>query len=108
MLQNDIQYLTVYVIGFVLMIFFLVRSFIVKDKNLINMPGIEKDEKKFKKVRFVYTLTQIICLVLFTICFIYAKNFYVAIIAFSFGILMPICAALVYDTIHIRSSKKED
>ncbi len=107
MFQNGEQHMVVYIIGFVLMAFFLVRSFFVKNKNLINMPGIEKDERKFGKVRFLYILTQVISLVMFIICFIYVKNFYIAMLAFALCTLFPICSALLYDTFLIRKGQKQ-
>lgn len=106
MFQNGEQHMVVYIIGFVLQVFFLIRSFFVKNKNLINMSGIEKDDRKFGKVRFLYILTQIISLVMFIICFIYVKNFYIAMLAFAFCILFPICSALLYDTFLIRKEQK--
>lgn len=107
MFINGEQHMVVYLIGFVLMTFFLIRSFVVKNKNLINVPGIEKDEQKFGKVRFLYILTQIISLVIFIICYICVKNFYIAMIAFAFCILFPICSALLYDTYLIRKKQKQ-
>lgn len=107
MMGNYGQYMIVYVAGFILMGFLLIRSFVVKDKNLMNVPGIEKDKKKFGKVRILYTITQAVCLFLFVMCFIYFKNFYVAIAAFFIGVLFPICASLLYDTYLIRQQMGE-
>lgn len=99
------SYLVNYGIGLVFMSFLLIRAFVVKDENLMNFFGIEKDAQKFRKVRIVYTVTQAICLFLLVLCFFYLKNFYVSLAAIAFGCVIPLGVSLLCDMYLTRRHK---
>lgn len=93
------SYLAIYIVGIILMIANVIRSICRPKGRLFNPSELEekKDEKTFIKIRTLYSVSQIIMLVLFMICFLNFKNYVVALVGLFVGNMLPIGLVFLYD-----------
>lgn len=103
------SYLVIYIVGIIMMTVNLIQSFCRSKGKFFNPPELEekKDEKTFIKIRAIYSVSQIIMLILFVVCFFKFKNYVVAVIGLFVANMLPIALVYMYDLYLSTREKRE-